>query len=380
MRPLSFQSLDERLQKAIDQEEAPGITLLVAYRNECLYHKAFGYAQLIPEKKVLTLETLFDVASLTKVLATTTAILLLLKSGEISLHDPISKYFQEFRSSGKDSITLRHLLTHSSGLPAYYRFYQDLWEEDQKRGGGFLCTQAAKEQVIQKTLALDLVYPTGQDYKYSDPGFILLGALIEKVTQKELDQFCQQEIWLPLGMKNTFFINLKETSQGVSLQSSRKFAATEYCPWRQRVLYGEVHDENCYAMGGVAGHAGLFSTSEDIYLLVKKLLDCYRGKDDWIPPPRIREFFTRQHLPKSSTWALGWDTPSSLGSTSGRYFSEESVGHTGFTGTSIWIDLKRDLVVILLSNRVHPSRNNQRFAKLRPEVHNMVQQVVSSGW
>jgi CubicO group peptidase (beta-lactamase class C family) len=379
MQPLSLQSLDERLQKATDQEEAPGITLLIAYKNQCIYHKAFGYAQLIPEKKVLTLATLFDIASLTKVLATTTAILLLLKSGEISLHDPISKYFQEFHTSEKSSITVRHLLTHSSGLPAYYRFYQDLWEEDQKRGGGFLCTQAAKEQAIQKTLTLDLVYPTGQDYKYSDPGFILLGALIEKITGMELDKFCQQEIWLPLGMKNTFFNNLKEALPAAFRQNSRKFAATEYCPWRRRVLYGEVHDENCYAMGGVAGHAGLFSTSEDIYLLVKKLLDCYQGKDDWIPPSWVREFFTRQYLPKHSTWALGWDTPASQGSTSGMYFSKESVGHTGFTGTSIWIDLKRDLIVILLSNRIHPSRSNQRFAKLRPEVHDMVQQVVSRG-
>jgi len=391
MEYLAFQSLDERLQKAIDHEETPGIVLLIAYRDTLLYHKAFGHAQWIPERKELTPDTFFDVASLTKVLATTTSILLLLKSGELGLSEPISKYFNEFRAPVKNQITLRHLLTHSSGLPAYYRFYQDLWEEDQKRGGGFLCTRDAKRQALQRVLEQDLAYEPGRDYRYSDLGFILLGALIEKVTATDLDLFCQQEIWTPLGLRQTFFNDLSARGKPPAprqvgmppspqdVTGPRRFAATEYCPWRKKVMCGEVHDENCYAMGGVAGHAGLFSTSQDIYTLVARLLRCYRGEEDWIPPALVRTFFTRQHLPERSTWALGWDTPSPAGSTSGTLFSRESVGHTGFTGTSLWIDLKKDLVVILLSNRVHPSRNNQQFAKLRPEIHDRVQQLVGSG-
>lgn len=393
MKPLSFQSLDARLQKAIDQKEVPGVVLLITHKNKLLYHQALGYAQRVPEEKELTLDTLFDLASLTKILATTTAILLLLKSGELTLDTSISKYFPEFSKSGKSQIVVRHLLTHSSGLPAYCRLYQDLWEEDRRQGGGFLCSQAAKQQAIQKILEQDLIYQPGCDYKYSDPGFILLGALIEKITSMNLDAFCHQEIWVPLGMKNTFFNDLsvvrcpssvvsgQRTTDNRPWTSEKKFAATEYCPWRGRVMYGEVHDENCYAMGGVAGHAGLFSTSQDVYTLVTALLRCYHGEDDWIPPSWMQEFFTRQHLPHHSTWTLGWDTPSPRGSTSGTLFSRESVGHTGFTGTSVWIDLKKDLVVILLSNRVHPSRNNEQFARLRPEIHDRVQQlIISSQW
>jgi CubicO group peptidase (beta-lactamase class C family) len=381
MQQVSLQSLDDRLQSAIEQQEAPGLILLVSYKGKILYHKAFGYAQLIPEKKELTLTTLFDVASLTKVLATTTSILLLLKSGEIALRDPVSKYFPNFNAPMKSRITICHLLTHSSGFPAYYRFYQDLSTEDEHRGGGFLCTQAAKREVIQKILEHDLVYQPGLDYKYSDLGFILLGALIERITSMDLSAFCQQQIWIPLGMKNTFFndLTVTKTPSIMSLpntETPRKFAATENCPWRNKVMCGEVHDENCYAMGGIAGHAGLFSTSKDIYTLITKLLQSYYGNDDWIPPYLMREFFTRQYSPEHSTWALGWDTPSPQGSTSGTLFSKESVGHTGFTGTSIWIDLKKNLVVILLSNRVHPSRSNERFARLRPEIHDKVQQIM----
>jgi CubicO group peptidase (beta-lactamase class C family) len=153
-------------------------------------------------------------------------------------------------------------------------------------------------------------------------------------------------------------------------------APTEHCPWRKRVLCGEVHDDNAYAMGGVAGHAGLFASATDVHALATRLRACHRGEDDFVPPELMRLFWTRAGLVPGSTWALGWDTPSPGGSSAGSGFGPEAVGHLGFTGTSLWIDLARDLHVIFLTNRVHPHRENDRIREFRPRVHDAVMEVV----
>jgi CubicO group peptidase (beta-lactamase class C family) len=216
----------------------------------------------------------------------------------------------------------------------------------------------------------------GQQVLYSDLDFMLLGAVIEKLSGMELDQYCLDNIFRPLGLQQTAFINLGKRRQGALPFPLGQVAPTERCPWRNRILCAEVHDDNAYAMGGVAGHAGLFSAIDDLNQLVNCLLACYRGEHCFLPSALLREFWTRDETVSGSTWALGWDTPSLSHSSAGELFSAHSVGHLGFTGTSLWIDLERQLYVIILSNRVHPRRDNDKIKTFRPVLHNTIMRIV----
>ena len=355
--------ITRKLQQAIENGATPGVALLVDKEGEVIYRHAEGYAQRYPEHRDLHEGTIFDIASLTKVVATTTAVMILLRDKTLTLDDPVHKYIPEFPN---DRVTCMHLLTHSAGFPDHIPLYEEVQQEADRQGNGFVGSPAAKQYVLEKICQTDLLYAPGENYTYSDLGFILLGYLIEKISGTTLDRYCDEMIFSPLQMSNTFFRN-----HGEALRDG-EYAATERCEWRRRILYGEVHDENAYAMGGVAGHAGLFSTLDDIHKCIGTLHHCYQGSDDFIPKAIIRKFFSKQHIPKHSTWALGWDTPSEKGSTGGELLSQISVGHTGFTGTSIWLDIKRNLLILLFSNRVHPSRHNQKFLKMRPKIHDTV--------
>jgi CubicO group peptidase (beta-lactamase class C family) len=366
MKSHNFPYIDRVLQQALENGSTPGAVLLVDRKDELLYRNAVGYAQIYPEHRAITEETIFDVASLTKVMATTAAVMLLLRDGRISLHDPIHKYVPDFPST---HVTLTHLLTHSAGFPDHVPFYESVQQEAQKHSEEYIGSPEAKQLVIKKVCETEPIYEPGQYTKYSDLDFMLLGHLIESVSGMSLDTFCDEVIFQPFGLTHTFFQPLgKKIHEG-------EYAATERCEWRQTIMCGRVHDENAYAMGGVAGHAGLFSTIDDIHHFMVKLHKCYMGNDDTIPQKIVKQFFTRQNLVQGSSRALGWDTPSrnqKEKASGGTLLSEKSVGHTGFTGTSIWLDLKRKLLIVLLSNRIHPSRHNHTFLNMRPKIHDTV--------
>jgi CubicO group peptidase (beta-lactamase class C family) len=218
------------------------------------------------------------------------------------------------------------------------------------------------------------VHAPGAAAVYGDLDFIVLGALVEAVARQPLDAFCAERIFAPLGMRETFFVRLGDGEPGLAPALRRRVAATENCPWRGRILWGEVHDPNASVMGGVAGHAGLFSTADDVMSFAQALLDAWHGRPSPLPAARVREFTARQSLPEGSDWALGWDTPTAGTSSSGQHFSARSVGHLGFTGTSLWIDLEREAVVVLLSNRVHLVAKRSRF-ELRPLVHDLLMEA-----
>jgi CubicO group peptidase (beta-lactamase class C family) len=190
--------------------------------------------------------------------------------------------------------------------------------------------------------------------------------------------FCRERIFGPLGMTDTDFVRLGDGEPALPPEKLRRVAATENCPWRNRILWGEVHDPNASVMGGVAGHAGLFSTADDVMTFARTLLDVWHGRSDVWPQARLREFTTRQNLPEGSDWALGWDTPTAGASSSGTRFSRNSVGHLGFTGTSLWIDLDAEAVVVLLTNRVHLVAKRSRF-ELRPVIHDLVREAFEEG-
>jgi CubicO group peptidase (beta-lactamase class C family) len=372
--------VDRAIDKAIEAQEIPGAVVLARMPRdgEVLEHCSVrGLAVVRPERLPMQRETLFDLASLTKPLATTTAILWLVHEGAVDLDAPVSKYLPEFSERDKDAVRVRHLLTHSSGLKPWRPFHELLLAKEKKTGERWLCTPAAREFIVERVLRSGLVHEPGAAAVYGDLDFIALGALVEAVSKLRLDDFVRTRICTPLGLSETFFVPLGEGA-GMPDALRRRTAATENCPWRERILWGEVHDPNAWAMGGVAGHAGLFASADDVMRYAQTLLDVWHGRSDALPRELLKSFATRQRLPEKSDWALGWDTPTEGASSAGRYFSANSIGHLGFTGTSLWIDLESEAVVVMLTNRVHQVAKRSRF-ELRPLIHDLVREAFAAG-
>lgn len=373
--------VDKAIDKAMEKAEMPGAVLLARMpkHGEVIEHASrHGFAVVRPERLAMTRETIFDLASLTKPIATTTAVMLLVNDGAVALDDPVSKHLPVFSERDKDGVTVRHLLTHSAGLKPLRKFHEELIERERKKGDRWIGTPQAREFVIERVLKSGLVHEPGKAAVYGDLDFIALGALVEAVAHQSLDAFCQERIFEPLGMRDTFFVPLGEGAPGVSPTLRQRIAATENCSWRDRVVWGEVHDPNASVMGGVAGHAGLFSTADDVMIFAQTLLDVWHGRSEVWPRELLHEFTTRQKLPEASDWALGWDTPTEGASSAGQHFSSNSVGHLGFTGTSLWIDLDAEAVVVLLTNRCHQVAKYSRF-ELRPIVHDLVREAFDEG-
>ncbi len=374
---MAFELVEEAMQEALAEGVFPGAVLLVRQGDAFFYLRAFGSRSLVPQVAPMREDTIFDVASLTKPLATSVAVMLLVKEGKIRLDDRVARFVPNFSVHGKAQVTLRQLLAHCSGLPAWKPYYKEVLAEE-RRGGrvNFLGTSAAKAFVYQFIERERVEAEPGTRTLYSDIGFILLGAVIEQLSGMSLDRFCQERIFRPLGMRSTGFVDLGLLRARRLEPITEMIAPTEECPWRQKLLWGEVHDDNAYAMGGVAGHAGLFSSARDIDTLLCCLEECYYRVGGMIPQRLIREFWTKDPTVPGSTWCLGWDTPSPQGSSAGRHFSAESVGHLGFTGCSVWIDLAERCHVVLLSNRVHPRRDNDKIREFRPRLHDLIREAL----
>ncbi|HEX5067409.1 MAG TPA: serine hydrolase domain-containing protein [Myxococcota bacterium] len=373
--------VDRAIDKAIEASEIPGAVVLarMLHEGELLEHCSVrGLAVVRPERIPMARETLFDLASLTKPVATTTAILWLVHDGAVDLDAPVAKYLPEFAERDKERVTVRHLLTHSSGLKPWRAFHELLLEKERKTGERWLATPAARELVLERVLRSGLVHEPGAAAVYGDLDFIALGALVEAVTQRRLDDFVRERVTGPLGLGETFFVPLGEGA-GMPDALRRRTAATENCPWRERILWGEVHDPNAWSMGGIAGHAGLFASADDLMKFAWTVLDVWHGRSDALPRELLRAFATRQRMPEKSDWALGWDTPTPGASSSGKHFSASSIGHLGFTGTSLWIDLERECVIVMLTNRVHQVAKRSKF-ELRPEVHDAIREAFEAGW
>lgn len=371
-------SQPDRITKALEAAVAggvfPGAVLHVRLRGTCVYHQAVGCAALIPEREVARPDTIYDLASLTKPLATATSVLRLVQDGRLSLHDPVQRHLAELKGSAVGSATVFHLLTHSSGLPAWRPLYERLAEED-RRVPGTLGSPAAQRLALTMIKDEPLEAPPGARSVYSDLGFILLGVLIERVSGRTLASYCREAVFEPMRA-SLFFLGPASGSETVL--DLALVAPTEDDPWRGRLLRAEVHDENAYALGGVAGHAGLFGTAEAVSAVVSHWLDSYAGRSRVLSPDLVKRFVTRQEGIPGSSWALGWDTPS-VPSSSGNRFSAASFGHLGYTGTSVWVDPATELAVILLSNRVHPTRRNEAIKQFRPLLHDVIYEELVAG-
>lgn len=351
--------IGELLEKGAAEGVYPGAVLLFAVKGRTMGHGRCGYLSLIPDKIPMEKDTVFDLASLTKPLATTMAVMKLVGDKGVDLDRPLSDLIS-FPLEDKKDLTLRLLLSHSAGLVDWRPFYLDLVNfrmEERKR--------ILREWIIKEPF----VYNPGEGCLYSDLGFMILEWIIEEIGETTLPLFMERHFFRPLSLKRTFLY------QGTLPPGLKRenIAATEACVWRQRIIQGEVHDENAFALGGYSGHAGLFGTAKEILIMADMLREHYFGeRDDFFKPRIVRDFFRRQEIVEDSTWALGWDTPSVAGSSSGKYFSSTSVGHLGFSGTSIWMDLQRDITVVFLTNRIHPDRNNRRIREFRPVLHDLI--------
>jgi CubicO group peptidase (beta-lactamase class C family) len=376
-----LKKIENFLEKGVREAVCPGGVLLVAQRGKVVVFEAAGNLSLIPEPVPMKKDTIFDLASLTKPLATTLAIMKLVEAGKIGLDQRLSELIKESPLREKKDLTPRLILNHSAGFADWKPYYLDLVQcplEERKR--------VLRERVIEEPLA----YAPGEQCLYSDLGFMILEWLIEERAGESLPEYVQQNFYGPLGLERTFFSPspLSPPTRGgeISHHGSevkgggvKEFAATEDCPWRKRVIQGEVHDDNAHAVGGYSGHAGLFGTAEEVYKIVSLLMEHYQGhRDDYFKIKTVKEFFKRQDIVDGCTWALGWDTPSPQDSSSGKYFSPNSVGHLGFTGTSIWIDLEQDVIVILLTNRIHPTRDNEKIKAFRPQLHDIIRETLAS--
>ncbi len=373
---MSFQLVEEAFQEAVAQGSFPGAVVLVAKGEEVVFERAFGFRTLVPEKTPMELETIFDLASLTKPLATATATMLLMAEKKINLEDRVARFFSNFGVFGKTHVTFRHLLAHCSGLPAWKPYYEEIVKEEKAGKINFVVSRAAKAYVFERIHREKALSAPGSQSLYSDLGFMLLGEVVEEISGWTLDRFCQDRIFRPLELRSISFIDMTQLRARRLQPAKEMIAPTENCPWRKRVVWGEVHDENAYAMGGVAGHAGLFASARDIHRFVIRLRRCLLGRDSFLPTPLVKEFLTRDMTVSESSHALGWDTPSSDQSSSGSYFSPNTVGHLGFTGTSLWWDLEKDCSVILLTNRIHPSRTNDKIKSFRPHIHDLIMKAL----
>lgn len=340
-----LRDVDALLERFVAERAFPGAVLAVGHAGRLAHLRAYGHLSYDTGAAPARLDTLYDLASLTKVVATTTMAMMLVDERRLDLDRPVQAFLPGFRGEHKDEVTVRHLLTHSSGL--------DWWAPLFKEIKG----QAAYVQRIQ---ALPLVYTPGSKSLYSDLGVILLGEILERVAGESLESFTARRLFGPLGLHDTHYRPGRELLT--------RIAPTERDTWRGRVLQGEVHDENAFALGGVAPHAGLFSTAPDLARFAQMLADGGLFENRRLVSRATLELFTRRAGVPDSSRALGWDTRSA-GSSAGTLFSDDSFGHTGFTGTSLWVDPSRRLFVVLLTNRVHPTRENQAIRQVRPAVH-----------
>ena len=345
--------LDKIVKTAIEEAVAPGVAIAVGRNGHIAYMKGYGYIDWNqPGSPAVDTNTLYDLASLTKVIATTTVAMILEEGGQLDLNRTVASYLPEFNSPEKAQITVKQILTHSGGLEA---------------GANIYANARGREQYLYQINARPLEYAPGTNMIYSDWDMIILQLVMERITGKTLDVLANEKIFKPLGMTDTQF------QPPVSLRP--RIAPTQVDDARGGLLWGTVHDENAWAMGGVAGHAGLFSTARDLALFSMMILNGGEGVNGIriVKPPAIARWTARQG--KESSRTLGWDSPEG-GSSAGQFFSPWSFGHTGFTGTSIWIDPEKDLFVVVLTNRVNPTRNNTRHVQLRRDVADAVQQAV----
>lgn len=368
-KKLDFSKLDDIINDAVNARAFPSAVLVVGNSKGVIYQNAYGRLTYDEDAKAANFNTIYDLASVTKVIATTSAIMKLYDAGKLDLNAAVASIIPEFAVNDKGDITIMNLLLHNSGLTAWTPFYQLYTTPEEVRNAIYTCTKE---------------YPTGTQTIYSDYNAVLLGDIVEKVTGQKLDKYCKEYIFNPLGMTDTDFL--------IPTSEDYRIAPTENDTyWRHELLRGYVHDETAAMLEGVAGNAGLFSTGPDLFKFMQMMMNKGKYTDprkvpakssiDMMFKPETVDMFTTKvtGLGYNNTRALGWETkpePTSYPPACGNKFSYNCFGHTGFTGTSVWADKDKDIIVIFLTNRVYPTRENNEIRNVRPKVHDEVCRVL----
>jgi CubicO group peptidase (beta-lactamase class C family) len=349
-----FHQAFDVIQKAINQKAFPAASIAVTNRGTLVALRAFGRFTFEPDSHATTTASIFDLASVSKVVATTSMAMVLYERGLLDLDAPVVAVVPEFAGSDprRRDVTVRIILAHSSGLPAYEKLF---------------LKATTREDLLAAAFTTPLAADPGTKAEYSDIGFIILGILLERIADESLDRFCQREVFGPLGMARTAF------NPPATWRASIPPTADDRA-FRKRIIQGEVQDENAAGLGGVAGHAGVFATAGDVATFAHAML---QGGRPLVRPDTLALFTRPEAAPRGTSRALGWDTPSSP-SQSGKYFSDGSFGHLGYTGTSLWIDPRRRLSIALLTNRTWPDGGNQAIKKVRPAIHDAVVEALEN--
>jgi CubicO group peptidase (beta-lactamase class C family) len=374
--------IDRAMDKAVSDGVFPAADLLVAKGGEIVHHKQYGDARE---------GTCFDIASLTKPVCTATLVMMLIEEGLLKISDNAYQWLAGARLPVHKLMTVENFLNHTSGLPAWQPYFRELPLD-------LVGTDGGKMFILDECYHEEPMNQPGEKTLYSDIGYIFLGEMVEQSGGAPLDVLFASRIAKPLGLIDTFFVKnigapistTKRRSFATADQhvptpkygrpedrakrqpgERRRFAPTEDCPWRERVIHGEVDDQNAYALGGVAGHSGLFSTSIDLHRFILAFTNSYKGKEDRLPKRSLHEFLNFKAV-KPDTFVGGWNTPSLKNSAAGRHFSRHTIGHLGYTGCSIWADLEKDFWVVLLTNRVHPTSTNEKIKAFRPQIHDLI--------
>lgn len=353
MSAAKLQQVDRILRDALRDSVFTGAALAVGRRGGLVRLQGYGRASDLPgAPRVTAGGTLFDIASLTKVAGTTAAVMVLVDQGRLHWNTPVQQFFPEWREKGKNRATIWNLLTHTAGLPA---------------GAWLFGGSRSPEEALRRVIRTPLVRPPGEKVVYSDFGMILMAEIVRRVTGEPMDRFLAESVYMPLGMASTGYLP--------PLAERNQIVASAWASERDMLLQGVVHDANAFRLGGVAGHAGLFSTARDLAVLAQTLLNggAY-GTLRWVSPEVVQSFTRKQ--PGADTRAPGWDTPADR-SSAGEFFSARSFGHTGFTGTSLWIDPEQDLFVVLLTNRVYTRASPGAILQVRRAVHDAVAQAIT---
>jgi serine-type D-Ala-D-Ala carboxypeptidase len=342
------------LRNAIADRVFPAASVAITQGGKLVALKALGRFTYEESSPQVTGDSIFDLASVTKVVATTSMAMILYERGLLDLEMPVAGVLPEFTGHDprRGEVTFHLLLAHSSGLPAYEKLF---------------LRATSKDEFLREAFSVPLKYAPGAHAEYSDIGFILLGLALERIAEESLDRFCQREVFGPLGMAHSAFNPPSAWKPQIPPTADDK-------TFRKQIIQGEVQDENASVMGGVAGHAGLFSTASDIATFAHVLLS---GGSPIVRRETLAVFTRRQDSPAATSHALGWDTPSTP-SQSGQYFSPSSFGHLGYTGTSLWIDPERRLSVTLLTNRTWPDCSNQAIKEVRPRLHDAVLEALGA--
>ena len=422
-----YNSLGRIVLSAIDNRVVPGVVIAAGRAGQVGLLEAFGQRQVEPESAPATVGTVYDLASLTKAVVTSLLVMRGVEEGRLHLDRPIGDHLRMLED--RPEVTIRRVLTHSGGFPAHRKFHEKvLGKADPGHGsnrvgsppalgthltpcpplglppspspaahhrarpsaasgvvGGGLGPRVwepfqGSHMIVEMAAAEPLVYQPGSRSIYSDLGFILLGALLEQAMSERLDVLAERMLFHPLQLASTGFVDLRVGGPRAQFRG-HDVAPTERCPVRGRLIHGEVHDLNAFAMGGVAGHAGLFGSIQDLLEIAFALCAAYHGRGvagraPFVRPEVLREFWQPAGIP-GSTWRLGWDGPSTEGSLAGSLISRRAVGHLSFTGCSLWIDPEQETCVVVLTNRVHPQvRDDPRFRALRPALHDAALQAI----